>query len=492
LNFSQGVVVKSKALIFVMLFAGTIMLAQSNPIPLVYQPLVPTSIAPGSNGFTLTVNGSGFVSGAVVKWNGAPLSTSFVSSSRLTASVPQANIATAGTARVTVVNPGMNTYPQVTYFPVRQPSSNVSFSLDKGVPLAVGPVSAGDFNNDGKLDFVVGEQEGGSNRCVCVATVLGNGKGGFQSPLFSFVNAGQYYMAPIASADLDNDGILDLLVADPGEAVSSVLLGNGDGSFSYILGYSFPFVDNTGAMVFADFNADGNLDVFNCGVDSASGEPVWGVFLGLGNGEFRNGEILEPGNCSAVPAIGDFNGDGKLDFAVMGSTGKNPTVAIYFGNGDGTFNGPASYPIQKTAHNLVAADMNGDGILDIVTDGVDVLLGNGKGSFTDIGGPNLVQRVGTGLYLALGDFNGDGKLDLIVDNLGGPQGSTQTVNLLLGKGNGTFASGFSFPAGYSEGYSEGSFAIGDFNNDGKLDVALSASTSLPNDASDQAYVALQK
>jgi hypothetical protein len=164
LNFSQEVVVKSKALIFVMLFAGTIMLAQSNPIPLVYQPLVPTSIAPGSNGFTLTVNGSGFVSGAVVKWNGAPLSTSFVSSSRLTASVPQANIATAGTARVTVVNPGMNTYPQVTYFPVRQPSSNVSFSLDKGVPLAVGPVSAGDFNNDGKLDFVVGEQEGGSNR----------------------------------------------------------------------------------------------------------------------------------------------------------------------------------------------------------------------------------------------------------------------------------------------------------------------------------------
>src|SRR5438093_12620277 len=91
-----------------LLWAGLIpgsVWAQSNPVPFVNQPLVPSAVAPGGPDFTLTVNGTGFVSGATVNWNGTPLATTFVSSSQLTATVPAANIAVAGTASITVVNP---------------------------------------------------------------------------------------------------------------------------------------------------------------------------------------------------------------------------------------------------------------------------------------------------------------------------------------------------------------------------------------------------
>ena len=77
----------------------------ANPVPLINQPLVPAAATPGGAAFTLTVNGTGFVSGSVVQWNGSPLATTFVSGSSLTAAVPASDIATASTASVTVVNP---------------------------------------------------------------------------------------------------------------------------------------------------------------------------------------------------------------------------------------------------------------------------------------------------------------------------------------------------------------------------------------------------
>ncbi len=89
---------------FSLIFASALALAQ-NPVPFINQPLVPDATAPGGAGFTLTVNGSGFVSGATVNWNGTALATTFVSDLQLTATVPASDIAAAGTASVTVTNP---------------------------------------------------------------------------------------------------------------------------------------------------------------------------------------------------------------------------------------------------------------------------------------------------------------------------------------------------------------------------------------------------
>src|SRR5215469_11666034 len=111
-------------LVFSLTVAGVA--AGQNPVPLINQPLVPDALKPGGAGFTLTVNGTGFASGATVKWNGSPLATTFVSGSRLSVSVPASYIAHAGTASVMVVNPGPGGgTSNVLYIPITPPSSSV-------------------------------------------------------------------------------------------------------------------------------------------------------------------------------------------------------------------------------------------------------------------------------------------------------------------------------------------------------------------------------
>src|SRR6266852_647237 len=89
----------------VIVFLATSLLGQSNPVPFVNQPLVPTTVVPGSAAFTLTVNGTGFVSGSVVNWNGSPRTTTFVSGSQLTAAISAADVAMVGTPSITVTSP---------------------------------------------------------------------------------------------------------------------------------------------------------------------------------------------------------------------------------------------------------------------------------------------------------------------------------------------------------------------------------------------------
>lgn len=148
------------------------------PVPFINQPLVPDATAPGGPQFTLTVNGTSFVSNSVVNWNSSPLATQFVSQSQLTATVPAADIATASTAWVTVVNPppGGGT-SNVEFFTVTANTGNsVGFGLASSPAVGAFPqsVAVGDFNGDGKLDLAVAN--GGSNT---VSVLLGDGTGNF-------------------------------------------------------------------------------------------------------------------------------------------------------------------------------------------------------------------------------------------------------------------------------------------------------------------------
>src|SRR5579864_5582410 len=155
---------------------------------------------------------------------------------------------------------------------------------------------------------------------------------------------------------------------------------------------------------------------------------------------------------------GDFNNDGKLDFAV-GNTASPFTLTIFLGIGDGTFSLGANYPAAGQILAITTADVNRDGRLDLVyvdTQTYRVLLGNGDGTFD--AGPSHVIGAGSGPQgIATGDFNGDGKPDIVTANFG-----SGDLSVYLGNGDGSFGSEQRFTAG-SQCYA---VITGDFNNDG--------------------------
>ncbi len=447
--------------------------AQTNPVPLVNQPLVPTATAPGGAGVTLTVNGTGFVSGSVVNWNGTALATTFVNASQLTAAVPASDIATASTASVTVSSPspGGGT-SNVLYFAVSAPT-DLKFTIAAVVPSSYCPtisavfcsqIVVDDFNGDGKLDlgFLFGGQQGASI-VGSFTTTLGNGDGTFQAP----VSAESVDLSSYGLADFTGDGKLDLIgvfnSGDENPYYAAIYLGNGDGAFSprNIFTPAQEMSLAGGPPMIGDFNGDGKLDVAIGAQDGLE------VYLGNGDGTFQT---VPPQNFSTefqFTAVGDFNGDGKLDLVGLG---PQFDLEVFLGNGDGTFQTPTvAYPaVGNSTVQVITADLNGDGKLDLIalqsfpgfTSVVDVLLGNGDGTFTPTSADAINGPLSGG---TIGDFNADGKLDIA---LATSNGATPSTTILLGNGDGTFQTPSVLP------FSSVAIAVGDFNNDGKPDFAI--------------------
>ncbi len=449
-----------RALLFTILATATA-LAQTAAVPLINQPPVPASSAPGGGEFYLTVTGQGFAPDAVLNWNGSTRVTIVNSGDSLQAVINAADIAKPGTASITVTNPapGGGT-SNVVYFPIRKASASVA--LAGGAAFAGGTVVIGDFNNDGIPDVaLVGSNP--VNGELDILTYLGKGNGTFSAPL---VSAAYNYPEYLFVADVNGDGKLDLLVGsgdDDGYGSTDVYFGNGDGTFTWTTGMA-------GAVeAVGDWNGDGKLDVVVAYYDEDLSYSA--VFLGDGTGNFPTQSQYEIGYYGDAvlgqAAVGDFNGDGKLDLAF-------PGVGVALGNGDGTFQNPVYYSTSYPYGDwVVTADINGDGKLDLIVSGLSVLLGNGDGTFTSAGGVNLGNNYSN---LVIGDFNGDGKLDVATWGSGTGYGS-QVVTILLGNGNGTFATPISIPLqkSYPNGFE--SLGLGDFNGDGKLDLVLAGSTT---------------
>jgi hypothetical protein len=445
----------------------------ANAVPLLNQPLVLTSVAPGGSALTLRVSGTGFVSGATLDFNGTPLTTTFVDSGHLSALLPATDVATAKTASITVVNPvpGGGSSNTV-YFQVGAPETAVNFINAPNSPLQVPVVSelaVADFNEDGKPDLAVS-----ANLYFTVGVMLSNGDGTFTqasgSPILlpspPYNGLGSPYAGPLVVGDFDRSGHQGLAVAEFQNEAAVILLGNGKGTLSTS---SATFAENGGlpttAIGAADFNADGNLDLalFN----SISGTST--IDLGYGKGAFNfASDLYAPG---AGVAVGDFNGDGKLDLAVA----EGGDVAIWLGNGGGTFTQANGSPFSASPINgislsaIVAGDFNGDGKLDLVVadetgSAVLVLLGKGDGTFQ----PSISAAVGSDpAAMVAGDFNNDGKLDIATANGDG------TATLLLGNGDGTFTPASNSP--YIVGRGPSAIVAADFNGDGKLDLAVANS-----------------
>jgi hypothetical protein len=434
-----------------------------NPVPLIDQPLVPGTVQPGGAGFTLTVNGTGFVSGATVHWNGSPLATTFVSASHLTASVTALDVAKAGTASVTVVTPAPGGGDSNTvFFPIALPTGVLMARSDYSVGSHPNSVSTADLREDGKLDIVLAN---GSDQTVSV--LLGNGDGTFQPQVTYAVGNSPGY---VAIADFNGDGKLDLAVTNVGSNSVSILLGNGDGTFQPEVQYDA----GTGAwgVAVADVNADGKLDLVVTDASAAAATTTISVLLGNGDGTFQPHVEYQAGLVPTSVAIGDFNGDGKLDLAVADFSKVN-TVTVLLGKGDGTFSAPVSYPVGFLPEFVAAADLNRDGKLDLVVANqadstVSILLGNGDGTFRS----QVTYATGcVPTSVVVADFNGDGNLDIAVPDY--CDGGGSAVSILLGNGDGTFQPHLD----YTVGQGPNQVAFGDFDQDGRLDVAAADQSS---------------
>jgi hypothetical protein len=354
------------------------------------------------------------------------------------------------------------------------------------LPAGVDPrtVTVADFNRDGTPDLAV-VNAGPSSASQSVSVLLGDGRGSFRPAVTTAVlngGAGNGGAQSVAVGDFNGDGLTDLALntSGPSGPAVEVLLGKGDGSFqsNHLI---LPVGPIPLSVATGDFDHNGTLDLV-----TANSQGTVSVLLGNGDGSFRPRTDLTVGADARTVAVGDFNGDGRLDVAVAKQFSE--TVSILLGNGNGTFAPPQVFAARGTdstftPSSLVVGDVNGDGRADLVVNligGEDsvvsqlgVLLGHGDGTF---GAPILNSpQGGEDGDLALGDFNHDGRLDVAV---GGHAALPDGLTVFTGNGDGTFGVPFQSPLRFSTGGSDPlSVAAADFNGDGLVDLVAANASS---------------
>jgi hypothetical protein len=306
---------------------------------------------------------------------------------------------------------------------------------------------------------------------------LGSASLGPGTEAFSFENSSNPTtgVSPISIAvgDFNGDGLPELVTADSGSNSVTILFGIGDGNFRPAPHSPVPVGHNPECVAVGDFNSDNKTDL---AVANYSDGTVT-ILLGNGDGTFTPAanSPVTVGRSPLSIAVGDFSDDGIPDLAVANVTDN--TLTILLGNGNGTFSQAAHSPIPASGAapaSVAAADFNRDGNVDLVVsvvgpNEVSILLGDGDGTFTEAG--NSPIRVGLTPYsVAVGDFNGDGNPDIVTANDADVNSNPGTVTILLGGGDGTFAEapGSPIPVGINPLI----VATGDFDADGKVDVAV--------------------
>jgi FG-GAP-like repeat/FG-GAP repeat len=432
----------------------------------------PTAARVNGPGFILILDGAGFRPGAEVNFQiGSTtrrLRPVVVNSSELAAYVPTSFLTQAATATVTVLNPqsqGLVGTSNPALLSITLPTSTVAFNQTEiTLGTFVYAIVTADFNGDGKPDLAVSEPCGNDPDCPnfngSIVILLGNGDGTFTAAASPAVNQ---YPSALAVGDFNGDGNTDIAVANYSGSAVSILLGDGHGGFT--TAPSSPAVGgNPDSIAVGDLNGDGKLDL----VVTCSGSTNVSVLLGNGDGSFTPAASPVVGSEPQNVWLQDLNRDGKLDLVV--GTSFAPSVNILLGRGDGTFDAAPSPPAPTAP--FAVGDVNRDGKPDLVFAAgnvpsfaevtVSVALGEGNGLFQTGPVSPVLDAEFSGRVIA--DLNGDGKLD-IAGTVGTP---IEGFYFLFGDGHGTFNLTSSLAFGNT---GNGPTVAGDFNGDGRLDLA---------------------
>jgi hypothetical protein len=333
---------------------------------------------------------------------------------------------------------------------------NGFFETEGWVNSTIGAMETGDVNGDGKPDLVgtgLGE----------LVTLLGNGNGTFEpakdSPVAGSGNT-------LVLGQFNAGGTLDAATANYETAALDVVLGTGTGFFGHL--QEAPLTESAGILLRADLNGDGKQDLIAGTYQTAY------VLLGNGNGTFGNPITVNA--TGELIAVRDFNGDGIPDI-LLGGVPPDYELLVCLGNGDGTFGAPIVTSLPAAWAAVAEADFNGDGKLDLAVvfmaeypqqNAPVVMLGNGDGTFGESLPFSLPDDVVPAMQVA--DFNGDGKPDLAVLLF-----NLCTVVLLPGDGQGGFGTATIY--GVSGGRNE-QMVVADFNGDGKPDLATTGGAGI--------------
>jgi hypothetical protein len=336
-------------------------------------------------------------------------------------------------------------------------------------------VTFGDFNNDGYTDLAFADGDCASCTPNAVSIVFGRNDGTFGAPnTYSTLTGSETDTDTYALVawDFNNDGNLDIAAVNNKTNNVSILLGNGTNTSTLQAAVSYPVGNQPVAIAYGDFNQDGKMDlvVANFGSNSIS------VLIGNGDGTFKSAVNYTVGHGPYAVARANFNSDKYPDLVVVNETDK--TVGILINNGDGTFAPQVAYPTTLTGapSSVAIGDYNGDGILDLAvgdsaSQNVAILLGNGNGTF------GTATKVATGanvFSLAAADFNGDGATDLAIAGQSKTGITQNLVTLLTNANNGTvsFSTPALYPIGSQATAQSQSIVAWDFNNDGATDLAV--------------------
>ena len=342
-----------------------------------------------------------------------------------------------------------------------------SFQAPQTVDVGLQPstVVAADFNGDGALDLATANSYSGES----VSIRLNNGDGTFQAlPKYDDGLGGP--AGPVVAGDFLGNGITGVAMAGGGTV--SVLVGNGDGTFQAPRTSSFDGIGSAVSLAVGDFNGDGQLDLVVVTAGDLHHPGSVSVLLGNGDGTFRTSfghSTLGSFSSPVSVGVADFNGDDQLDL-VVSNLDSLGSVSVLLGNGDGTFQAPQDYLLGPWNITLAVADLNRDGHPDIVTantsnsieGSVSILLGNGDGTFQD---PQTIPLDHPTGVMLVGDLTGNGTPDLVLNDTLYP---ANEITVLLGNGDGTFQA----PITSFVGSIVRSMALADFNQDGRLDLAV--------------------
>src|ERR1043166_8210804 len=351
-------------------------------------------------------------------------------------------------------------------------NGNGTFTQTASIPFSTPPmfVVAADFDGDGKLDLAVADSTTTANSTVTI--LLGNGNGTFEAqPAISLGLSA--FNHSLAVGDFNGDGKLDIAVTNSQSNVVSILLGNGDGTFALPPPLTLPNVNKPSSVAVGDFDGDGILDLV-----FADGNTVL-VVPGLGDGSFDTPLDLAQKNSPAFVTVADFNRDGIPDLAITSLSDKN--ICIRLGNGNNTFascDGSFKRDVPATPQFIVAADLNGDGILDLVVplDGslLSVFQGASDGSLNS--GQNLPVK-SSSLSAVVADFKGDAKPDILSANFrtGGFSFFSNTTAFVIGGAFGDASFNITLDQTSFPATAPVALALGDFNRDGKIDLVTANS-----------------